>query len=54
MRTKQINEDTAEWFMFIYNPILFLRYLNYQRKEKLPYVGNKVVTLRSGFVGMLV
>lgn len=50
-KVKQIQEGSAEWFMFIHNSVLFLRYLNYQRRNELPKVGNKVVTLRSGFSG---
>lgn len=48
---KEIKEGTPEWFMFKYDPTLFLKYLNYQRKERLPDVGTKVVTLRAGFGG---
>jgi hypothetical protein len=50
-QVKHLKEGTAEWFMFKYNPHLFLGYLNFQRKDKLPKVGSKVVTLRSGFGG---
>jgi hypothetical protein len=51
LRIKKIEENTAEWFMFTHNPVLFLKYLNFQRKDKLPNIGSKIVTLRSGFGG---
>jgi hypothetical protein len=50
-KVKELKEGSAEWFMFIKNPVLFLRYINYQRKDKLPNIGSRVVTLRSGFGG---
>ena len=48
---KQLKEGSPEWFMFTNNPISFLCYINYTRKDYLPPVGAKVVTLRSGFGG---
>lgn len=48
---KRLEEGSAEWFMFYSNPTLFLMYINYKRKDKLPSIGSKVVTLRNGFNG---
>lgn len=50
-RIKELKNGTAEWFMFTHNTVLFLGYLNYQRRERFPLVGSKVVTLRGGFSG---
>jgi hypothetical protein len=50
-KVKELKKGTAEWFMSIYSPALFLMYLNYQRKDNFPKIGRKVVTLRSGFSG---
>lgn len=48
---KNWNENSPEIFMFRNNPTLLLSYLSFLRKDKLPKIGDKVITLRSGFNG---
>lgn len=43
--------DSPEYFMFKNDPKIFLCYLNYKRRNNIPKVGTKVVTMRSGFGG---
>ena len=45
------NEGSAEWFMIKCDTTIFMRYLNYKRKDNLPEIGAKVLTLRPGFGG---
>ena len=51
IRTKSWNCDSPEMFMFRYNPVMLLSYLSYCRRNILPKVGCKVLTLREGFTG---
>lgn len=44
-------EDSPEMFMFKHNSTLMLSYLSFHRKDKLPKIGDKVITLHSGFGG---
>ena len=48
---KNWEENSPEIFMFINSPKLLLSYLSFLRKDKLPKIGDKVITLRSGFDG---
>ena len=50
-KQKNWNEDSPEIFMFRNNPRIFMSYLSFLRKDKLPKVGDKVITLRAGFEG---
>ena len=43
------DENSPEMFMFQNNPILFMSYISFLRKDILPKVGDKVLTLRGGF-----
>ena len=43
------DENSPEMFMFSNNPILFISYISFLRKDILPKVGDKVLTLRGGF-----
>lgn len=49
VREKKWETKTLETFVLQNNPKLFLSYLSFLRKDKLPKVGDKVVTLRAGF-----
>lgn len=51
VKKKNWNDNSPEMFMFKNNPTLFLKYLSFLRKDKLPNIGDKVITLRSGFGG---
>lgn len=44
-------ENSPEMFMFKHNPTLMLSYLSFNRRSKLPKIGDKVITLRPGFGG---
>lgn len=46
---KAIKKDSLDEFIFFKNPIEYLSYLMYKRKDKLPEVGQTVITLKSGF-----
>lgn len=48
---KNLKEGSPEWFMFQNNILLYLKYLNYKRRDILPKKNTKVVTLVSGFCG---
>ena len=51
IKTKGWDEDSPEMFMFKHSPDTFLKYLSFKRKDKLPKVGDKVITLHAGFSG---
>lgn len=48
---KNWDENSPEIFMFKNSPKLLLSYLSFLRKDKLPKIGDKVITLHSGFDG---
>lgn len=49
IREKNWDENSPEMFMFKNKPVFFMSYISFLRKEKLPNVGNKVLTLHGGF-----
>lgn len=51
LKNKPWKEDSAEIFMFKNSPITFLKYLSFLRQDKIPQIGNKVITLRGGYGG---
>lgn len=51
VKKKKWAYDSPEMFMFRHDPLTLLHYLTYKRMNKLPKVGTKVLTLRSGFGG---
>lgn len=51
LKKKNFKEDGPEIYMFNNSPTLFLSYLSFLRKDKLPEIGAKVITLRPGFSG---
>lgn len=46
-----LKDNSPEKFMWETFPIMYLMYINFQRRAELPKIGSKVVTLRPGFNG---